>query len=68
MRMSRGAQAILLSAKVRALLDNRINLAYQDIQQTITPALRHRLVLNYQAEAEGVTADDIIAQAVKNVS
>jgi len=63
----RGAQAVLMTAKVRALLDRRINLSYQDIQQTITQALRHRLILNYQAEAEGVTSDDIIAEVHKSL-
>lgn len=58
----RGAQSVLLAAKVFALLDNRINLAYEDIKKAIVPALRHRLILNYQAEAEGVTPDQIIEQ------
>lgn len=56
----RGAQAIILCAKVRALLDGRMNLAFEDIKDVIIPALRHRLVLNFNAEADGVTADDII--------
>jgi len=56
----RGAQSVLLAAKVLALLDNRINLAYEDIKTVIVPALRHRLILNYQAEAEGITADMIL--------
>lgn len=58
----RAAQAVLLTAKVFALLDNRINVSYQDIKLTLVPALRHRIILNYQAEAEGVTADQIIEQ------
>jgi MoxR-like ATPase len=58
----RGAQSVLLAAKVLALLDGRINLSYQDILRTLVPALRHRLILNYQAEAEGVTADQIIEE------
>lgn len=58
----RGAQSVLLTAKVFALLDGRINLAYQDIQRALIPALRHRLILNYQAEAEGITADQIIEE------
>lgn len=62
----RGAQAILLAAKVFALLDKRINLAYEDIKAAIVPALRHRLILNYQAEAEGVTADQIIEEVRDN--
>ena len=49
-------------AKVMALLDNRMNLAYQDIKAVIVPALRHRMILNFQAEAEGITADQIIEE------
>lgn len=58
----RGAQSVLLAAKVFALLDKRINLAYQDIKAAIVPALRHRLILNFQAEAEGITADQIVEE------
>ncbi|MCC6932755.1 MAG: MoxR family ATPase [Deltaproteobacteria bacterium] len=58
----RAAQAILLTAKVLALLDGRVNLAYEDIKQVLIPALRHRLILNYQAEAEGVTSDQLIQE------
>lgn len=61
----RGAQAIMMSAKVSAILDGRINLSFDDIRSSIIPCLRHRLILNFQAEADGVTADDIIAE-VKN--
>jgi len=58
----RAAQSVLLTAKVFALLDNRINLAFEDIRAALVPALRHRLVLNYQAEAEAVTADQLIEE------
>jgi MoxR-like ATPase len=58
----RGAQSLVLSAKVLALLDGRINLAFEDIQAAIAPTLRHRLILNFQAEADGVTADDLIEE------
>jgi MoxR-like ATPase len=61
----RGAQAIMMSAKVSAILDGRINLSFDDIRSSIVPALRHRLILNFQAEADGITSDDIIAE-VKN--
>jgi len=56
----RGAQATLMMAKVSALLDSRINVAFDDVQSAILPALRHRLILSFQAEADGVTADDIL--------
>lgn len=61
----RGAQAVMMSAKVSAILDGRINLSFDDIRSSIIPCLRHRLILNFQAEADGVTSDDIIAE-VKN--
>ena len=61
----RGAQAVLLAAKVFALLDGRLNLSYEDIRAAIVPSLRHRLILNYQAEAEGVTADQLIRDVIK---
>jgi MoxR-like ATPase len=61
----RGAQAVILCAKVSALLDSRINLAFEDIKSVITSALRHRLILNFQAEADGVSADEIIEQVKK---
>jgi MoxR-like ATPase len=58
----RGAQSVVLVAKVGALLDGRINLAFEDIKAVITPALRHRLILNFQAEADGITTDDLIEE------
>jgi len=58
----RGAQGIVLAAKVCALLDGRINLSFEDIRSVIKPTLRHRLILNFQAEADGVTADDLIEE------
>lgn len=61
----RGAQALMMMAKVSALLDNRINLAFEDIRESILPTLRHRLILNFQAEADGVSADDIIEEVRK---
>jgi MoxR-like ATPase len=61
----RGAQSVVLAAKVGALLDGRINLSFEDIRAVITPALRHRLIVNFQAEADGIPTDDII-QEVRN--
>jgi MoxR-like ATPase len=49
----RGGQALLLGAKVRALLDGRVNISYDDIDQVAVPALNHRLVLNFAAVADG---------------
>lgn len=61
----RGAQAIMMSAKVAALLDARINLSFDDIKAVIVPALRHRMILNFQAEADSISADEIIEE-IKN--
>lgn len=58
----RGAQAVMMVAKVCALLDGRINLAFDDIRQALTPALRHRLILNFQAEADSVSSDSILEE------
>ncbi len=56
----RGAQAVIMCAKVMALLDGRINIAFDDIKAVISHALRHRMILNFQAEADAITADAII--------
>ncbi len=56
----RGAQALILSAKIRALLDGRFNVSYTDVEAGVLPALRHRLILNFEAEADAVTADSIL--------
>ncbi len=58
----RGAQSLVLAAKVSALLDRRINLSFEDIRANIKQTLRHRLILNFQAEADEVTADDLIEE------
>lgn len=58
----RGAQSVLMLAKVFALMDGRINLAFDDLKQALVPALRHRLIVNFQAEADGVSADDMLEE------
>ena len=63
----RGGQTILLAAKVRALIQGRFNVSFEDIEAVATAALRHRLILNFEAEAEGMTTDLIIAQILKEV-
>ena len=57
----RGAQALVLAAKIRALLHGRYNVAYDDVDDVSAPALRHRMILNFEGEAEGVTTDSIVA-------
>jgi MoxR-like ATPase len=56
----RGAQACLLAAKIRALLDRRFAVSTDDIRYAARPALRHRLILNFEGEAEGIDPDTII--------
>jgi MoxR-like ATPase len=63
----RGAQALILGAKVRAMLDARANIAYDDIDAVAATALEHRLMLNYAAHADNVEASDIVDQVVKAV-
>lgn len=63
----RGGQALMLAGKVRALTEGRFNVSFDDIQAVAPHALRHRLILNFEAEAEGITTDHIIAQMLKDV-
>jgi MoxR-like ATPase len=64
----RGAQALLLAAKIRALFDGRFAAAVDDVRAVVHPALRHRILLNFEGEAEGVKADQIIDAILKGVS
>jgi len=61
----RGLQAIILAAKIRALLEGRYAVAIDDIRHVAPAALRHRLILNFEGEAEGVKPDMIIAEILK---
>jgi MoxR-like ATPase len=63
----RGMQAMILAGKILALLDGRFNVAFDDIKQVAKPALRHRLILNFEAQAEGVSADWIVDQLLERV-
>src|SRR6266487_3830609 len=63
----RGGQTLLLAAKVRALTQGRYNVSFDDIQAVAHAALRHRLILNFEAEAEGITTDHIITQVLQDV-
>ena len=60
----RGAQALVLGAKVRALADGRYNVSVDDLKQLAAPALRHRVILNFEGEAEGIDVDALIEQIV----
>lgn len=61
----RGLQGMILMAKVRALLNGRFNASIEDIKFVAKPVLRHRLFLNFEGEAEGVTTDMIIDELIK---
>jgi MoxR-like ATPase len=61
----RGAQAMLLGAKASALADGRANVSIEDIRALVAPSLRHRILLNFEGEAEAVDPDDILADVVR---
>ena len=61
----RGAQALALAGKIRALLDGRYNVAFEDVAASAKPAMRHRMILNFEGEAEGVTPDSIIEEVAE---
>ena len=63
----RGAQTLLLAGKVRALAQGRFNVSLDDIQSAAFATLRHRLIPNFEAEAEGITTDHIITQILIDV-
>lgn len=63
----RGAQTLVLAAKVNALVQGRFNVSFEDIRKVVIPALRHRLILNFEAEAEGLTTDAILQDVLEKV-
>jgi MoxR-like ATPase len=60
----RAAQAITLAAKVRALLDGRFHVSFQDVKDVTIPAMRHRVLLNFEGEAEGITTDMVLEKII----
>ncbi|MDB5294514.1 MAG: MoxR-like ATPase [Phycisphaerales bacterium] len=60
----RAAQAITLAAKVRALLDGRFHVSFRDIKEVVVPAMRHRVILNFEGEAEGMTTDTVLERVI----
>jgi MoxR-like ATPase len=60
----RAAQAITLAAKVRALLDGRFHVSFQDCKDAVVPAMRHRVLLNFEGEAEGITTDMVLEKII----
>ncbi|MBN9392019.1 MAG: MoxR family ATPase [Chloroflexi bacterium] len=63
----RGAQALMLAAKIVAMMEGRFNVAFDDVKAVALSALRHRLILNFEGEAEGIQADSVIEEILKSV-
>lgn len=63
----RGAQTLILASKVYGLLDGRYNVAREDVERALKPALRHRVLLNFEAEADGVTPDQLLEIVLAHV-
>ena len=64
----RGAQAVTLAAKIFALLDGRYNVSFDDVRRAVLPALRHRILLNFEGEAEGLSTDAVLADILERVT
>jgi MoxR-like ATPase len=63
----RAAQTLALAAKVRALLDGRYNVSFEDIRRVFLPALRHRIIVNFEAQAEGIEPDKVLLELLEKV-
>lgn len=63
----RGVQTLVLAAKVRALLDARYNVSFEDVRRVYLPSLRHRVLLNFEAQAEAIDADEVLLKVLDAV-
>jgi MoxR-like ATPase len=63
----RGAQALILGGKIHALLEGRFNVAFEDIEAVAAPALRHRILLNFEGMAEGIAPDAVIRAVTESL-
>jgi MoxR-like ATPase len=63
----RGAISTVIGAKIRALLNGRYNVAFEDVRAAALPSLRHRVLLNYEAEADGVTTDRLVESLIEKL-
>lgn len=63
----RGAQTMALASKVRALLDGRYNVSFEDVRRVYLPAMRHRVILNFEAQAEGKTTDQVLLEILQKL-
>jgi MoxR-like ATPase len=61
----RGVQALVLAGKVRAMLDERYHVSFSDIEMSVLPALRHRILLNFEGQAEGISTDELLEQILE---
>ncbi|HEA29261.1 MAG TPA: AAA family ATPase, partial [Leeuwenhoekiella sp.] len=59
-------QAMILTAKARALAKGRLSVTPEDLKEVAFPVLRHRVIVNFRAEAEGITSDDVTRELLKN--
>ncbi|QDS89786.1 ATPase family associated with various cellular activities (AAA) [Rosistilla ulvae] len=64
----RGAQTLALAAKVRALLEGRFNVSFEDVRRVYLPAMRHRVLLNFEAQAEGIEPDRVLLEILEKVA
>lgn len=63
----RAAQSLILGAKARAVLRGRVHVALEDVQSLLAPVLRHRILINYRAEAEGITVEHVVQQLIETI-
>lgn len=63
----RGAQALVLGAKVRALLHGRCHVSFSDVEAVAPKCQRHRLILNFDAEADGISTEEIVRESLHEV-
>jgi MoxR-like ATPase len=64
----RGAQALVTAGKILALMDGRFNVALDDVRAAAMPALRHRVILNFEGEAEGITSEAVVRAILDEVA
>jgi len=63
----RGAQTVALASKVRALLEGRYNVSFEDVRRVYLPALRHRVIVNFEAQAEDVGTDQVLLEILEKL-
>ena len=60
-------KTLALAAKVRALLEGRYNVSFEDVRRVFLPAMRHRVLLNFEGEAEGLTPDKVLSEVMETI-